>query len=191
MDWVKANYDFVDITEYEMKLERRRSIENLCIQFFKDWELGERNTPITSTCSNHVNDTTFNNIVRDLVHQLTLSNFNSMFHSMCDELFGNDKQLKDGYIISLLCFCVKLNETLRDYIWYTITLMISTLVEALEKHAFNPLSFQEKHQDDGGLTTLFLEGCTLIIPPLILFYILSKQQLSITSYFIKNLVKDV
>ena len=34
MEWVDPNYNFVDIMEYEMELEKRRRIEDFCIQFF-------------------------------------------------------------------------------------------------------------------------------------------------------------
>ena len=39
VDWIKPDYKLVDLVEYEMKLERRRCIEDFCTMFFKKyWE---------------------------------------------------------------------------------------------------------------------------------------------------------
>ena len=38
MEWVEPNYNIVDITEYEMMLEKRRSTEDFVIKFFKNWD---------------------------------------------------------------------------------------------------------------------------------------------------------
>ena len=42
MELVEPNYNIVDIMEYEMALEKRRSVEDFVVKFFKNWESNDK-----------------------------------------------------------------------------------------------------------------------------------------------------
>ena len=165
-EWVTSNYNVVDIVEYEMKVEKRRRIEDFCITFFKDyWTTTNSKEPLVHTCQQVIKEKNYS-ITSDISTHLTLENFDDSFQAMCLELFRSTD--KNGYVISLLVFCIDLDTCLQDRMWYTVSLLIDSLVDALEYIHFNPTINQTTLAD--GMTSSIVS----ILPALLLFYILFK-----------------
>ena len=168
-EWVGPNYSVVDIAEYEIRIEKRRRIEDFCLQFFKDyWTTTNSKVPLVQICQQAIREKDYAITERSASH-LTLENFDDTFQAMCLDLFKNTD--KNGYVVSLLVFCIELDACLQDYTWYSISLLIDSLVDALEYVHFNPPSF---NLNQSNLVDNVTSSVTNIIPALLLFYILFK-----------------
>ena len=166
-EWIVPNYSVVDIAEYELRIEKRRRIEDFCLQFFKDyWLTTNIKVPLIQICQQVIKEKKYA-ITEDLSIHLSLENFDTSFQAMCVELFKNTD--KNGYVVSLLVFCIDLDACLQDHAWYTVPLLLNSLIDALEHVHFNPPSFNQSNLVD-NVTSPFVS----IIPALLLFYILFK-----------------
>ena len=182
-EWITPNYTFVDIIEYEMELEKRRRIEDFCIQFFIDWETATATASSTKllvyTCQQIINEKKLHTITKDVSIHLTMNNFDASFQIMCMELFKSDSSsiTKDEYVVSLLAFCIELNTCLQqeedeDHAWYTPRLLITSLIDALEDVDFNPLTFNWGQSETDLMIDSIATSFIIIIIPLLFFYIL-------------------
>ena len=170
-EWIDPNYNLVDIIEYEMKLEKRRCIEDFCIKFFKNyWENDCSIDPLVHSCHLLIKEKRLIMITKSLSTYSTEENFNTSFRTMCGELF-KDSIVKNEYIVSLLAFCIELDTCLQEHVWYSPTILIKVLVNALEDVQFNPLTFSWNRLD---LIDTIITSFILIIPPLLFFYELFK-----------------
>ena len=117
--WIEQpTYIFVDIFEYEMELEKRRRIEDFCIQFFKYLEMsggGDATTKnlLVYICKELVREQKLHAVMRDTFKHVTMKNFNRSFQDMCTELFKDS--VKDEYVISLLAFCIELGDYIKAH----------------------------------------------------------------------------
>ena len=169
VDWIKPDYKVVDLVEYEMKLERRRCIEDFCTMFFKKyWENDSK--ILIHACRSIIKEKRLVAITDVLSRELTIENFNDSFQSMCMELFKNN-EVRDEYVVSLLAFCIELDSTLQDCAWYSLSLLITALVDALEEADFLPVSFNWNQKD---LLSSVTASFIVIIPSLLLLYTLFK-----------------
>lgn len=169
VEWVEPKYNLVDIVAFEMKLEKRRRIEDFVIQFFKDWDSRDNSILLVSICEDLAKDRRLCNITQDSFKYTTLENFQSSFYTMCTELFT--KGAEDVYIVSLLAFCVVLDDVMNKHIWYCSSLLFTSLIDVLEDNNFDTHKFERKwnHKDVfGGIMTSF----AIVIPALLFFYIL-------------------
>ena len=179
-DWIIPNYSFVDVYEYEMEIDKKRGIEDFCIQFFKDWET-QRDASMTTNTSNFLvsicqqvikEQKGFEEIMKTLPTTLTLKNFNDKFQAMCNVLFKNGTGVRDVYVVSLLAFSTGLHREMEGYEWYNWKLLFTSLTDALEEANFNPRVF------DCNQSNVFLQSIItsfiIIAPPLLFFYILSR-----------------
>ena len=89
---------------------------------------------------------------------------------MCMELFRNN-EVRDEYVVSLLAFCIEPASTLQDCAWYSLSLLITALVDALEEADFLPVSFNWNQKD---LLSSVTASFIVIIPSLLLLYTLFK-----------------
>lgn len=181
-DWFDPDYNFVDIMEFEMEIEKRRRIEDFVIQFFKDWETA---TPATTnllvhTCQQFIKEKKkLYAIASDSFRHVTAGNFKGSFHAMCMELFANNN-VKDEYVVSLLAFCIELNIYMQDHIWYnTPKILITSMIDALEQVHFNPVAFNwnrtmEGRQEEMMLIENIVTSFVIIVPSLLFFYFLLK-----------------
>lgn len=176
--WIEQpTYIFVDIFEYEMELEKRRRIEDFCIQFFKDYEMsydgcgGTTKNFLVYICKELGREQKIHAAVtRDTFKHVTMKNFNRSFQDMCTELFkdGGDT-VKDEYVISLLAFCIELGDYMKaaHHTWYTPKLLIIALINALEKAHFDPRTFNSEKDLISRILTPFI----VIVPSLLFFYV--------------------
>ena len=65
MEWVEPNYNIVDITEYEMMLEKRRSTEDFLIKFFKNWDSDDASDKLVVICRDLVKDQRLQRMVNE------------------------------------------------------------------------------------------------------------------------------
>ena len=174
--WLEPDYNIVDIIEFEMEIEKRRRIEDFVIQFFKDWENAATTKLIVYVCQQLIiKEKKLYTITNDSFRHVTLVNFKVSFQAMCDELFGNNNNVKDEYVVSLLAFCIELDACMRDrLIEYTPKLLITSLIDALERVNFNPVTFNWNRQTGGELIENILTSFLFIIPSLLFFYVLLK-----------------
>ena len=180
-EWIEPHYNLIDIMELELELEKRRCIEDFCIRFFKDWEnstttdnarnITTSDVLLQQTCQLLIEEKRLYTTTKDLAIHLTMANFTTSFKAMCRELFRYGT--KDEYVVSLLAFCITLDTCMREHIWYTPKLLITSLIDALEDAYFNPLDFhwqrdQYQSAEDNNLS--ILTPFIIIIPSLLLFY---------------------
>lgn len=168
-DWRSPDYKLVDIVEHEMKIEKRRSIEDFCFQFFKDY-WGETTAETVQICRLFIKERRLHSIVEDTFKYVTRENFATSFQSMCMELFKDDV-IKDEYIVSLLIFCIDLDSCLQQYEWYSTSILIEVLVEALDRIHFRPHTFNWNRSS--SIDTI-IKSFIIIVPSLLFFYILFK-----------------
>ena len=164
-EWITSNYNAVDIIEYEMTIGKRRRIEDFCIEFFKDWETCAQ-LPLVQVCQRVIKEKKHYTITRDLSTYLTIDNFDVSFRTMCLELFKDT--VKDGHVVSLLVFCIELDTCLQHHTWYTLPILVESLVNALACVQFNPSTWNQSNLIDNVVTSF------IIIVPLLFFYILFK-----------------
>ena len=171
--WIEQpTYIFVDIFEYEMELEKRRRIEDFCIQFFKDLEMSYDGGGATTKnllvyiCKELVREQKLHAVMRDTFKHVTMKNFNRSFQDMCTELFKDS--VKDEYVISLLAFCIELGDYMKAHTWYTPKLLLIALINALEKAHFDPRTFNSENAD---LISRILTPFIVIVPSLLFFYV--------------------
>ena len=167
MEWVKPDYKLVDLMDYEMKLERRRDIEDFCVKFFRDYWSHSTDFLIYS-CEAIIKEKRLGNITQDLSREITLNNFKDTFQIMCTELFKGG-ETSDAYVVSLLAFCIELDTYLEEYIWYTPHMLITILVDALEKVEFYPHCFYWTSQP---LLDSLIASFGIIVPTLLFLYAL-------------------
>jgi len=167
MEWVEPNYNIVDIMEYETTLEKRRSAEDFVVTFFKNWESNDIANNLIVICQDLVTDHRLQRMVNQASTYSSLGNFSRSFRNMCSELFNDD--IKDSYIIVLLAFSIVLDRTLKGQLWYTSSLLFTTIVDALIEDSIdvNKFDWNRCHRDI--LKTLKL-SVTIILPPLLFFY---------------------
>lgn len=176
--WIEQpTYIFVDIFEYEMELEKRRRIEDFCIQFFKDYEMSYDGGATTKNLLVYIckellgGEQKIHAVMRDTFKHVTMKNFNRSFQDMCTELFkdgGGGVVVKDEYVISLLAFCIELGDYMARHTWYTPKLLIIALINALEKAHFDPRTFNSENSD---LISRILTPFIVIVPSLLFFYV--------------------
>ena len=166
MEWVEPNFNFVDIVEYEMCLEQRRSREDFVLQFFKDWESKNDSNLFVEICQDLITDNRIHMIVDDAFGYVTMDNFATSFRSMCLELFKDG--VKNEYIASLLAFCTVLDEVMTLRLWYSSSLMFKALTDALEESSIDVKRFnQNKNQRDSMKT---IKALIIILPSLLFYY---------------------
>lgn len=169
----EPDYNFVDIMEFEMEIEKRRRIEDFVIRFFKDWENADTTKLLVYACQQIIKEKKLNVITNDSFRDVTVRNFKVSFRTMCDELFGTNN-VKDEYVVSLLAFCIELDACMKDQlIWYTPKLLITSLIDALERVHFNPATFNW-NRSEGELIETIVTSFVIIIPSLLFFYVLMK-----------------
>ena len=168
--WVSPNYSLVDVVEYEMKLQKRRCIEDFCINVFKDyWNNGT--TPISRACHQLIDEGRLCSITETISTSITLDSFESTFQAMGSELFANGI-VKEEYVISLLAFSIKLDTYLHNYMWYSSLLLITALVKTLEEACFDPLSFKWNQIED--TINVIITSFIVIVPCLLFSFFLFK-----------------
>jgi len=171
MEWVEPNFNFVDIVEYEMYLDQRRSREDFVLQFFKDWESQNDSNSLVEICQDLITDNRLHMIVHDSFSSVTMDNFATTFRSMCLELFKDG--IKNSYIASLLAFCTVLDEAMKSHLWYSSSSMFTALTNALEESSFDVKIFKwNRHQRD--LMKTIKSSLFIILPALLFFYFLCK-----------------
>ena len=171
-DWLNPNYNLVEIVEFEMQIEKRRRIEDFIIQFFKDWEtVASSKSLLVYTCQQLIKERRLCAITQDMCRHVTMGNFNDSFQAMCTLVFDNGN-VKDEYIVSLLAFSIKLDECMHDYIWYTPKLLITSLIDALERVHFDPGAFDWDQSEGDLLQRIITSSFSILIPSLLFFYIL-------------------
>lgn len=169
----EPDYNFVDIMEFEMEIEKRRRIEDFVIRFFKDWENADTTKLLVYACQQIIKEKKLNVITNDSFRDVTVRNFKVSFRTMCDELFDTNN-VKDEYVVSLLAFCIELDACMKDQlIWYTPKLLITSLIDALERVHFNPATFNW-NRSEGELIETIVTSFVIIIPSLLFFYVLMK-----------------
>ena len=169
MEWVKPDYKLIDLMDYEMKLERRRDIEDICIKFFREYWSQSIDFLIHSY-EVIIKKKRLGNITQDLSREITPNNIKDTFQTMCTELFKGG-ETPDAYVVSLLAFCIELGSNLEECVWYTPNMLITILVDALEKVEFYPRYFYWNSQSLlDSLITLF----GIIVPSLLFLYALLK-----------------
>jgi hypothetical protein len=170
MEWVEPNFNFVDIVEYEMCLEQRRSREDFVLKFFKDWEAKNDSNLMVEICQDLRMDNTLHLITDDLFNYVTIDNFATTFRSMCLELFKNE--IKNEYIASILTFCTVLDEVMKSHLWYSSSLMLKSLTNALEESSFCVKRFNWNRNLQDSMKTN--KSQFIIEPPLLFFYFACK-----------------
>ena len=170
MEWIEPNYNLVDITEYEIMLEKRRSTEDFVIKFFKNWESNDITDKLVVICKDLVTDQRLQRIVNEAFTYLSLVNFSQFYRKMCLELFRGEI---DNYITILFAFSIVLDRTMKAQPWYSSSELFTTLIESLVEASFdaNNFDWNEGHRD--MLKTLKLT-MLIISPALLFFYFLYK-----------------
>ena len=163
-EWISSNYSIVDITEYERGLEEQRLIEDFCIRFFKEyWAYPPSKDTLVQTCRGVMKGD--QRLTTDICKNLNAQNFDISFRAMCRELFRDG--IEDKYVVALLIFCIELDIYLQNNDWYTISVLIDSLVSALKNEQFKaPIVTQAYTFTD------FANSLVNLVPSLLLFYVL-------------------
>ena len=164
MEWIEPNYNLVDITEYEMMLEKRRLTEDFVVKFFKNWESND----ITDKL---VTDQRLQRIVNEAFTYSSLVNFSRSYRKMCSELFSGE--IEDTHVTALLAFSIVLDRTMKAQPWYSSSKLFTTLIESLVEASFDATNFDWNGGHRDMLKTLKLT-MLIISPALLFFYFLYK-----------------
>ena len=167
MEWVETNYNIVDITEYEMMLDKRRSTENFVIKFFKNWESDDITNKLVVVCKDLVTDRRLQRMVNDAFTHSSLENFSRSFHNMCSQ------RVKESHIAALLAFSIVFDRTMKAQPWYSSSHLFSALVDSLIEASFDPEKFDWTKNHGNDLKTLRFP-LLLILPPLLFLYYVYK-----------------
>ena len=171
MEWVEPNYNMVDIIEYEMMLEKRRSTENFVINFFKNWESNDITDKLVVICKDLVTDQRLQRMVNEAFTYSNLGNFSRSFCNMCSELFS--ERVEDRHITVLLAFTIVLDRTMKAQSWYLSSHLFTALIDSLVETSFDPAKFDwtKNHEKESKPLRFSL---LMILPPLLFFYYLYK-----------------
>ena len=171
MEWIEPNYNLVDITEYEMMLEKRRSTEDFVVKFFKNWESNDITDKLVVICKDLVTDQRLQRIVNEAFTYSSLVNFSRSFRKMCSELFSGE--IEDTHVTALLAFSIVLDRTMKAQPWYSSSELFTTLIESLVEASFDATNFDWNRGHRDMLKALKLT-MLIISPALLFFYFLYK-----------------
>ena len=139
MEWVEPNYNIVDITEYEMMLEKRRSTEDFVIKFFKNWESNDASDKLVVICRDLVKDQGLQRMVNEAFTYSSLVNFSRSFREMCTELFS--EKVEDSHVTVLLAFSIVLDRTMKAQPWFSSSHLFTALIDSLVEASFDANNF--------------------------------------------------
>ena len=171
MEWIEPNYNLVDITEYEMMLEKRRSTEDFVVKFFKNWESNDITDKLVVICKDLVTDQRLQRIVNEAFTYSSSVNFSRSFRNMCSELFSG--KIEDTHITALLAFSIVLDRTMKTQPWYLSSELFTTLIESLVEASFDATNF-DWNRGHGDMLKALRFTMLIILPPLLFFYFLYK-----------------
>ena len=171
MEWIEPNYNMVDITEYEMMLEKRRSIEDFVIKFFKDWECDDIPDMLVLMCKDLVTDKRLQKMVNEAFTYSNMGNFSRSFRNMCSELFS--EKIEESHITVIFAFSIALDRTMKAQPWYSSSYLYTALIDSLVDASFNATKFgwNRSHRE---MFKTFRFSLLIILPPLLFFYYLYK-----------------
>ena len=117
MEWVEPNYNIVDITEYEMMLEKRRSTEDFVIKFFKNWNSNDASDKLVVICRDLVKEQRLQRMVNEVFSYSSSVKFSRSFRDMCTELFS--EKVEDSHVTVLLAVSIVLDRTMKAQPWFS------------------------------------------------------------------------
>ena len=142
MEWVEPNYNIVDITEYEMMLEKRRSTEDFVIKFFKNWDSNDASDKLVVICRDLVKDQRLQRMVNEAFTYSSSVNFSRSFRDMCTELFS--EKVEDSHVIVLLAFSIVLDRTMKAQPWFSSSHLFTALIDSLVEASFDANNFNSR-----------------------------------------------
>ena len=140
MEWVEPNYNIVDITEYEMMLEKRRSTEDFVIKFFKNWNSNDASDKLVVICRDLVKDQRLQRMVNEAFTYSSSVNFSRSFRDMCTELFS--EKVEDSHVTVLLAFSIVLDRTMKAQPWFSSSHLFTALIDSLVEASFDANNFK-------------------------------------------------
>ena len=140
MEWVESNYKIVDITEYEMMLEKRRSTEDFVIKFFKNWNSNDASDKLVVICRDLVKEQRLQRMVNEVFSYSSSVKFSRSFRDMCTELFS--EKVEDSHVIVLLAFSIVLDRTMKAEPWFSSSHLFTALIDSLVEASFDANNFK-------------------------------------------------
>ena len=140
MEWVEPNYNIVDITEYEMMLEKRRSTEDFVIKFFKNWNSNDASDKLVVICRDLVKDQRLQRMVNEAFTYSSSVNFSRSFRDMCTELFS--EKVEDSHVTVLLAVSIVLDRTMKAQPWFSSSHLFTALIDSLVEASFDANNFK-------------------------------------------------
>ena len=168
---MEPDYNIVDITEYEIMLEKRRLTENFVINFFKKWESDDISDKLVVHCKDLVTDQRLQKMVNEAFTNSSLFNFSRSFRNMCSELFS--ERVEGSHVTVLLAFSIVLDRTMKAQAWYLSSHLFTALIDSLVEASFDPAKFDWVENSGNELKTLRF-SLLIILPPLLFCYYLYK-----------------
>ena len=140
MEWVEPNYNIVDITEYEMMLEKRRSTEDFVIKFFKNWNSNDASDKLVVICRDLVKDQRLQRMVNEAFTYSSSVNFSRSFRDMCTELFS--EKVEDSHVTVLLAVSIVLDRTMKAQPWFSPSHLFTALIDSPVEASFDANNFK-------------------------------------------------
>ena len=165
MEWVEPNYNIVDIAEYEMMLDKRRSIEDFVVKFFKYWEFNDISNKLVYICQDLVTDQRLQRMANQAFPYSTIENFLQSYRNMCSELFSEDTEV--SHITVLLAFSIVFDRKMKTHSWYSPIHLFTALIDSLVEASFDSKKFEGNRNHSDMLETLRVS--MFIILPSLLF----------------------
>ena len=139
------------------------TIEKFCFEFFKDLKCDNLASHCSRICIRLTKNKTLQSIDLNALNIGSVNNLNIALQQICETLFKVGK--KDEYVLSILAFTILLDAHLEKEEWYNNEILITSLVNVLEKIDFKPQTFQRNVN-----TVDRVIGAALIILPAVLAF---------------------